>query len=260
MIKPRKRFGQNFLIDPFVIQNIVDLIDPQREDAMVEIGPGWGALTKPIVDRVTHLDVIELDRDLARVLTEYALQSGKNITVYQQDALTFDFPQLYYNQKLRIIGNLPYNISTPILFYLLNFSSIIQDMHFMLQQEVVDRITAHPNTKAYGRLSIMVQAQCKVQSLLTVESQAFNPAPKVTSKIIRLMPYEIPPHPVLDLHLLQNITTEAFNQRRKIIQNALSHYLIETDFKNLDLNPTLRPEALSVQDFIKISNYLSNKI
>jgi 16S rRNA (adenine1518-N6/adenine1519-N6)-dimethyltransferase len=261
MIKPRKRFGQNFLIDQNVIENIVHLIQPQQNDAMVEIGPGWGALTKPILKCINHLDVIEIDRDLAAALALHTLQSGQahNITLHQHDALSFDFAKLYRQQKLRIIGNLPYNISTPLLFYLLQFAPIIQDMHFMLQQEVVDRITAQPNTKAYGRLSIMIQAQCQVQSLLTVAPDAFQPAPKVTSKIIRLIPHQTAPYPVSDFKTLQNVTTEAFNQRRKIIHNALKHYLTDTDYQKLNLDPTLRPEALSVKDFINISNYISNQ-
>ncbi len=261
MIKPRKRFGQNFLIDQNVIENIVHLIHPKPDDAMVEIGPGLGALTKPILEQVDHLDVIEIDRDLAQALSLHTELSGQThkITVHQQDALSFDFAKLHYQQKLRIVGNLPYNISTPLLFHLLNFAPIIQDMHFMLQQEVVDRMSAEPNTKAYGRLSIMIQAQCKAQSLLTVESNAFHPAPKVRSKIIRLTPHQTAPYPVSDFQVLQNITTEAFNQRRKIIHNALKHYLTELDYQKLNLNPSLRPEALSVEDFINISNYVSDQ-
>lgn len=261
MIKPRKRFGQNFLIDQNVIENIVHLIHPKPKDAMVEIGPGLGALTKPILEQIDHLDVIEIDRDLAQALTLHSMQSGQahKITVHQQDALTFDFAKLYHQQKLRIVGNLPYNISTPLLFYLLNFGPIIQDMHFMLQQEVVDRMTAQPNTKAYGRLSIMIQAQCQTQSLLTVDSKAFHPAPKVRSKIIRLTPHQTAPYPVSDFQTLANVTTEAFNQRRKIIHNALKHYLTDSDYTKLNIKPTLRPEALTVQDFINISNYISDQ-
>lgn len=261
LIKPRKRFGQNFLTDPMVIQHIIHLIAPQPDDAIVEIGPGLGALTLPLLEQVKHLSVIEIDRDLATILTEHTTQRGhaNHITIHQQDALAFHFPSLFHDQKLRIIGNLPYNISTPLLFYLLTFAPIIQDMHFMLQQEVVDRMSAKPNTKAYGRLTVMVQCQCDVQSLLTVEPSAFKPAPKVMSKIVRLVPFAKPLYPVDDLLLLQQITTEAFNQRRKIIQNALKAYLTQADFEQLSLNPQLRPEALSVQDFVNISNYVSNK-
>lgn len=260
-IKPRKRFGQNFLTDLILIQHMIHLIAPQPDDAIVEIGPGLGALTLPLLEKVKQLQVIELDWDLATILAQHTTQAGytHNITIYQQNALEFDFASLFHNQKLRIIGNLPYNISTPLLFYLLSFAPIIHDMHFMLQQEVVDRMCATPNTKAYGRLTVMVQCQCQVQSLLTVEPSAFKPAPKVMSKVVRLVPFTNPLHPVEDLLLLQHITTEAFNQRRKIIQNALKAYLTQTDFDQLSLNPQLRPEALSVQDFVKISNYLSNK-
>ena len=261
IVQPRKRFGQNFLTDPLVIQNIIHLIAPKPKDAIVEIGPGLGALTTPLLETIEHIDVIELDRDLAKILLEQTAQSGhsQNITVHQQDALKFDFTSLFHGQKLRIIGNLPYNISTPLLFHLLPFSSSIEDMHFMLQQEVVDRICAKPNTKAYGRLTIMVQCQCNVQSLFTVEPTAFKPAPKVMSKIVRLTPFSKPLYHVHDLLLLQQITTEAFNQRRKMVQNALKAYLTQVDFDMLSLNPQLRPEALSVQDFVKISNYISNK-
>lgn len=258
-LKPRKRFGQHFLVDPIVIQNIIQLIHPNPQDAMVEIGPGLGALTKPILDHVTHLDVIEIDRDLAKTLETRWLQSKdtQHVTIHTADALKFDFASLFHTHKLRIIGNLPYNISTPLLFYLLNFAPIIQDMHFMLQKEVVDRITAKPNTKAYGRLSIMLQCQCEVHSFLTIEPHAFHPAPKVLSKIIRLIPYSTPPYTIKDLQILKNITTQAFNQRRKIIYNSLKTYLNSTDFDRLSLDPQLRPEALSVQNFVDISNYIA---
>lgn len=259
--KARKRFGQHFLIDPMVIQHIVDLIDPKSTDAMVEIGPGLGALTKPILNAVDHLNIIELDRDLAKTLEDTFANAFQTqaLSLHTGDALKFNFASLFRTQKLRIIGNLPYNISTPLLFYLLNFKSIIQDMHFMLQKEVVDRITAQPNTKAYGRLSIMLQSQCRVQSLFTIEPNAFHPPPKVRSQMLRLIPYTIPPYPIQDLSLLQNITALGFNQRRKIIANTLKDYLTEKDFESLMLSPQLRPEALSVQNFVDISNYIANK-
>lgn len=261
MIRPRKRFGQNFLIDQAVIQNIIHLTRPNVDDAIVEIGPGLGALTKPLLELVRHLDVIELDRDLTAILTEQTMQSGhaQNITIHQQDALRFDFNALFKTKKLRIIGNLPYNISTPLLFYLLNFAPIIQDMHFMLQKEVVDRITAQPNTKAYGRLSVMMQCQCEAYDLFTIEPTAFKPSPKVLSKIIRLIPYTTAPYSIKDMHMLKEITTHAFNQRRKIIHNSLKDYLTLADYEALSINPQLRPEALSVRSFVEISNYVVRK-
>lgn len=260
-IKPRKRFGQHFLVDPNIIQEIIHLIQPNPDDAIIEIGPGLGALTIPILKHLRHLTVIELDRDLANLLakqfstTEYQDQ----ITLYTQDALKFNFSNLFQTKKLRIIGNLPYNISTPLLFHLLTFAPIIEDMHFMLQKEVVDRMTATPNTKAYGRLTVMIQCQCQVQALCTIEPHAFRPAPKVLSKIIRLIPYTTPPHPIKNLAILQEITTQAFSQRRKILLNTLKNYLTPNDFEVLSINPQWRPEALSVRDFINISNYVATR-
>jgi len=257
--KPRKRFGQHFLNDPEIIQKIVQAIHPKPEDALVEIGPGLGAITQPLLQQVDHLDVIELDRDLAKTIGD-RVTTPHQLTVYQQDALKFDFQQLSRPQKkLRIIGNLPYNISTPLLFHLLKFAPLIQDMHFMLQKEIVDRITAKPNTKAYGRLTVMIQYFCETHSLFTVEPTAFKPPPKVNSAVIRLVPHTTLPYPALSQALLKEVTTQAFNQRRKTIHNALKPYLSSADFVTLSLNPILRPEELTVEDFVRISNYVAEK-
>lgn len=257
---PRKRFGQNFLQDQTVIQNIITAIDPKPADLLVEIGPGRGALTFPLLEIADHLQVIELDRDLAAILTQ-SVEPAEKLTVYSEDALKFDFTRLCQrsDQKMRIIGNLPYNISTPLLFHLLKFAPIIEDMHFMLQKEVVDRLTAHPNSKEYGRLSIMIQYQCEVTYLLTVPPSAFKPQPKVQSAVVQLKPYSTPPFPCKDLALLKSVTTTAFNQRRKTLSNALKPYLKAEDFLTLDLDPKGRAEELSVAEFVRITNFIAGK-
>ncbi len=256
---PRKRFGQNFLEDPFVIQKILQSLQLKPDDHLIEIGPGLGALTKPLLQMLNHLEVIELDRDLAKTLQEEC-HASKNLTLHQADTLKFDFQTLFKNnQKLKIVGNLPYNISTPLLFHLLKYSYIIQDMHFMLQKEVVDRLIAKPNSKAYGRLSIMTQYHCETHFLFTVPPTAFRPAPKVTSAFIRLIPYAKLPFVAHSIHILQEITTHAFTQRRKILQNSLKKYLELQDFERLSINPLSRPENLSVNEFVQISNYIQEK-
>lgn len=252
---PRKRFGQNFLQDAYVIQKILDSIDPQPLDKMVEIGPGLGALTQPLLNAVDHLDVIELDRELANQLQTTLGQSNK-LTIYQADALQFDFNTLFSEKKLRIVGNLPYNISTPLMFHLFQYCPLVQDMHFMLQKEVVERLIAEPNTKQYGRLSIMTQYYCQIKYLFTVEADSFYPKPKVKSAVVQLIPYKQLPFPAYHFETLQTITRAAFNLRRKTLSNALKSYLTPHEFQVLDINPTLRPEALSLSDFVHISNFV----
>lgn len=262
MIKPRKRFGQHFLIDTSIIQNIIEVINPKPLDHIIEIGPGLGAITKPLIKIMPHIEVIEIDRDLGQLIKE---KYPNELTVHLVDALKFDFKTLYRGDpqhKLRIIGNLPYNISTPLLFHLIGFKDIIQDMHFMLQKEVVDRITAKPGTKDYGRLSVMMQYQCNPIPLFTISPSAFKPAPKVNSAMIRLIPYRenrSEKNKDLDISTLQEITTAAFNQRRKTLQNSLKPYLTEADFETLKLSPKARPETLSVQDFVMISLLVQEK-
>ncbi len=220
----RKRFGQNFLNDQFVIDSIVSAINPQKGQAMVEIGPGLAALTEPVGERLDQLTVIELDRDLAARLQTHPFL-GPKLTIYQQDAMTFNFGELAekMGQPLRVFGNLPYNISTPLMFHLFSYTDAIADMHFMLQKEVVNRLVAGPNSKAYGRLSVMAQYYCNVIPVLEVPPSAFTPPPKVDSAVVRLVPHATMPHPVKDVRVLSRITTEAFNQRRKTIRNSLGN-------------------------------------
>ncbi len=254
---PQKRFGQNFLKDTTVISQIIDAIHPNPEDFMVEIGPGLGSLTHALLQKVNHLDVIEIDRKLAA-----KLESTPHLTLHIQDVLKFDFEALqkqHPNKKLRIVGNLPYNISSPILFKLLDTQSIIQDMHFMLQKEVVHRIIASKGNREYGRLSVMIQYYCHTQFLFEVPARAFFPAPKVVSAFLRLIPKTTPDDTVSNFNLFKNLVNAAFQQRRKILLNSLKNYLTEEDFVVLKLDPKLRPEQLSVQNFVDISNYLQAK-
>lgn len=258
--RPRKRFGQNFLKDEQVIHNIVSSLNIQPEDRVIEIGPGLGALTKPLLKILDRLEVIELDRDLAEKLKVFAKVQGltPQLIVHQADALKFDYSQFIHPElgmkKLRLLGNLPYNISTPLIFHLLKFCPLIQDMHFMLQQELVDRIAATPNNKHYGKLTVMLQYACKATQLFSVPKEAFYPAPKVQSAIIRLVPYESPPYPAKNLEVLREITGAAFNQRRKTLANSLKNYLSKEDFIHLDIDPSSRPEQLTVEQFVRIAN------
>lgn len=254
--KPRKRFGQHFLESFGVIQNIIQAVHPQTTDHLVEIGPGLGALTKPLLENHLHLTVIEIDRDLAK-----HLQKIPNLMVHNEDALKFDFNKLHSAkaQKLRIIGNLPYNISTPLLFHLLSFSPIIQDMHFMLQEEVVNRMIASPHTKDYGRLSIQLQYHCEVYKLFSIPPSAFSPPPKVQSAFVRIVPLTAPKVIAKNMALFQMVVNRAFQQRRKTVNNALKNVLTSPDFERLKIDKSLRPENLSVDDYVTISNYLADK-
>jgi len=255
--KPRKRFGQNFLKDQHVIQRIVTAIHPKPHERFLEIGPGKGALTNILLQEVPFLEAIEIDRNLAQGLIHQYLPN--QLKVYEEDALNFDFNRLYQNKeinkKYRVIGNLPYNISTPLMFHLFQFSHLIEDMHFMLQKEVVDRLSASSNQKDYGRLSIMAQYFCKIEELFTVSPNAFYPKPKVYSAIVRLIPQK-PITPTKDIVLLENVVRTAFSQRRKTLTNALRPYLTPSDFKALNIDPILRPEVLAVEDYVRISNYI----
>ncbi|ATF94179.1 Ribosomal RNA small subunit methyltransferase A [Cedecea neteri] len=255
----RKRFGQNFLNDQFVIDSIVSAINPRPGQAMVEIGPGLGALTEPVGERMDKLTVIELDRDLAARLQTHPFLAPK-LTIYQQDAMTMDFGELSQKigQPLRVFGNLPYNISTPLMFHLFSYTDAIADMHFMLQKEVVNRLVAGPNSKAYGRLSVMAQYYCNVIPVLEVPPTAFTPAPKVDSAVVRLVPHATLPHPVKDLRVLSRITTEAFNKRRKTIRNSLGHLFNAEVLAELGVDATLRAENISVEQYCKLANYLAD--
>lgn len=255
----RKRFGQNFLNDQFVIDSIVSAINPQKGQAMVEIGPGLAALTEPVGERLDELTVIELDRDLAARLQTHPFL-GPKLTIYQQDAMTMNFGELSekMGQPLRVFGNLPYNISTPLMFHLFDYTDSISDMHFMLQKEVVNRLAAGPGSKAYGRLSVMAQYYCQVIPVLEVPPHAFKPAPKVDSAVVRLVPHAQKPFPVKNLRWLSRVTTDAFNQRRKTLRNGLSHLFSVEQLEALGIDPTLRAENITVEQFCRLANWLSD--
>ncbi|PSF05241.1 16S rRNA (adenine(1518)-N(6)/adenine(1519)-N(6))-dimethyltransferase [Marinobacter fuscus] len=251
----RKRFGQNFLHDPGVIEKIVRSINPKPEDALVEIGPGLGALTEEILALNPRLQVVELDRDLIPVLRTKFF-NYPDFCIHEADALNFDFRQLMTDRPLRIIGNLPYNISTPLIFHLLEQSGVVQDMHFMLQKEVVLRLAAGPGDNNYGRLGIMAQYFCKVQPLFEVGPGAFRPAPKVDSAIVRLVPHQTLPHPAKDLKTLQSVVRTAFNARRKTLRKALASLVTVEQLHSLEINDGLRPENLSLADYVKVADLL----
>lgn len=253
----KKRFGQNFLHDDAVIGKIVDAIDPSEGENLVEIGPGLGALTEPVIERAGDISVVELDRDLAHRLRHHPF-IAKNLTIYETDALKFDFTTLATEQKLRIFGNLPYNISTPLIFHLLTFKDCVQDMHFMLQKEVVNRMAAAPNSKTYGRLSIMTQYFCQVMPVMEIGPEAFQPPPKVDSAIVRLIPHKEIKYPAKDVKWLARVTREAFNQRRKTIRNSFKKLISVEDLEALGIDASLRPENLSLEDYINVANFLTD--
>lgn len=251
---PRKRFGQNFLRDDNIIAQIVASIAPQPGDRIIEIGPGQGALTEPLMQHTGRLEVIELDRDLIPLLKNKFAYQGE-IIIYNQDVLTFDFASLSQEaNSLRVVGNLPYNISTPLLFHLVSFQNIIQDMHFMLQKEVVDRICAHPHSKDYGRLSVMMQYYCHAEHLFNVPPEAFYPPPKVDSAIIRLIPRSQLELIAEDEKSLAKIVQASFAQRRKTLRNNLKTFLSDEQIKSLGIDPGCRAETLSLNDFVALAN------
>jgi 16S rRNA (adenine1518-N6/adenine1519-N6)-dimethyltransferase len=240
--RPRKRFGQHFLHDPRVLSRLIEAIDPRRGEAIVEIGPGEGALTRPLLERLEHLHAIELDRDLAdRLEAEW---SPDRLTVHRADALKFDFA--CFEGGARLVGNLPYNVSTPLLFRFAGFAARLRDLHFMLQQEVVERMVAQPSTPAYGRLSVALQARFRMRKLFGVSRGAFRPPPKVESAVVRLEPRTEPLQ--VDAALLR----QAFSARRKTLRNAMPR----VDFAALGIDPGLRPENLSPEDYARISGAL----
>ena len=259
--RARKRFGQNFLSDPNTIRRIIDGIRPQAGELMVEIGPGLGAMTAPLIERLGHLHVVEIDRDLIARLRE--TYPPAQLTIHEGDALKFDFASLGADphdanrRPLRVVGNLPYNISTPILFHLAGFAEHVKDMTFMLQKEVVMRMVAAPGTEEYGRLSVMLQYRFRMGRLFDVPPGAFRPAPKVMSSIVRMAP--LPPEELgaQDEALLGRIVTAAFGQRRKTLRNTLREFVGEADFDALGLDPGLRGEKLSVAQFVAIANHCS---
>ena len=252
--RPRKRFGQNFLHDKFVIEQIIDAFDPDPDLAIVEIGPGKGALTIPLLQKFGTVNVVEIDTDLARLLDDSCRTSG-NLKLHVADALKFDYSQIP-QAPLQIIGNLPYNISTPLMFHLLNQLSNIKFMLLMLQKEVVDRICASNNEKDYGRLSVMIQSRCQVEKLFSVPPVAFNPVPKVTSAVVKLTPNKTLNSGIEDPGTFEQIVRQAFSQRRKTLRNALKELVDINCLESLSISPASRAENLSVKDYIDIANHI----
>lgn len=248
----RKRFGQNFLHDQNIIQKIIAAISPKPEQAVVEIGPGLGAITFELLKIVNQLDVVEIDHDLAANLNN--LEHYQNqLTVHQSDVLKFDFSSLN-KDALRIVGNLPYNISTPLCFHLLQYASQVSDMHFMLQKEVVERMAADVNTSAYGRLSVMMQYYCDVSLLFTVPPTAFHPKPKVESAIVRLVPYQNKPAQANDEAMLADLVKQAFAHPRKTLRNNLKSFCSLEKIESAGIEPSARPATLSVADYVNLVN------
>ncbi|MGB2173060.1 MAG: 16S rRNA (adenine(1518)-N(6)/adenine(1519)-N(6))-dimethyltransferase RsmA [Porticoccaceae bacterium] len=254
--KARKRFGQNFLIDQQVIGQIVAAINPSSDDNLIEIGPGMAAITEHLVKLCPSITLVELDRDLIEFLKQ-KLIDYPSVSIINGDALQTNFGDFYQGNKLRLVGNLPYNISTPLLFHLLDTKEYIRDMHFMLQREVVDRLSASPGDKSYGRLSVMIQYHCRVMPLIPVPPTAFNPAPKVQSAVVRLTPYNQPLYKAENPQLLKRIVNLCFQQRRKTLKNCLNSYAsyISSETNTVDL--TKRPEQLSVAEFVDLSNCIN---
>jgi 16S rRNA (adenine1518-N6/adenine1519-N6)-dimethyltransferase len=253
--RARKRFGQNFLVDEQIIAAIIRAIRPEAADNMVEIGPGLGALTRPLLKKLNQLHVVEIDRDIiARLESDYPKD---RLVIHTGDALKFDFATL--PAPLRIVGNLPYNISTPLLFHISQFAGRITDMHFMLQSEVVERMVAAPSTPEYGRLSVMLQYRFHMEKLLEVQPESFRPAPKVDSAIVRMIPLPAREVKVREEKLFAEVVAAAFGQRRKTLRNTLRGYLREADFEMLGIDTQLRAENLGVAEFARIANFLGGK-
>ena len=249
--QPRKRFGQNFLTDEGVIAEIARAVNPDKDDNIVEIGPGQGALTRALLDYGCRLNAVEIDRDLQGLLQ--GIFSKEAFTLHNADALSFDFSSLAStDSKLRIVGNLPYNISTPLLFHLYRFGPINEDMHFMLQKEVVERLAASPGTRDWGRLSVMTQIDHGVEYLFDVPPEAFYPRPKVQSAIVRLTPLASPRHTDCDRVALAKFVQTAFAQRRKTLRNNLKGILSDSEIEALGLDPSVRAEALEIDDLVRL--------
>ena len=253
--RPRKRFGQHFLRDRQVIDRIVAAIDPHSGDRMVEIGPGEGVLTGPLLEKAGQLEAVELDRDLAAGLAR-RLGKPPGLTIHQADALKFDFAGLAAGGAIRVVGNLPYNISTPLIFHLLDQAESISDMVFMLQKEVVDRLVADPGSRQYGRLSVMAGCRCTMESLFDVGPEAFHPPPKVDSAIIRMLPRSLTDADRDVLPNLEKVVRQAFSLRRKTLRKSLSGLLTEDEIQAADIDPTRRPETLTLNQFKALAKSL----
>lgn len=254
--KHKKQFGQNFLNNGRVIDQIVASIRPKPDQHIVEIGPGEAALTQPLIDVVKRMDIIEIDNDLIGPL-KICFASKPAFNLHHTDALTFDYASLLEflpEQPLRIVGNLPYNISSPLMFHLLNFSAHIQDMHFMLQKEVVDRITSPPGSKTYGRLSVMIQYACETEYLFTVGPENFTPPPKVESAIVRLLPYQNKPFVADDETVFAELVKQAFSMKRKTLRNNLKGLLDIEQIESCGINPSARAETICVEKFVELAN------
>lgn len=249
---PRKRFGQNFLQDQGVIQDIVRAVDPRRGDNLVEIGPGLGAITRPLMDHVKPLVVVEIDRDIVARLQKS--HSPEQLIIHNVDALQFDFGSL--GQRMRLVGNLPYNISTPLLFHLASFHTQIHDMHFMLQKEVVERMVAEPGTGDFGRLSVMLQYRYVMEKLIDVPPESFDPPPKVNSAVVRLIPWAQTPLVATDERHFADLVARAFMQRRKTLRNVLKDRVSDAVFEAVGIDSSVRPENVGVVDYVRLSNHL----
>ena len=271
----RKRFGQNFLVDQGVIASIVDTIAPRRGERMVEIGPGLGALTQPLLERLDELHAVELDRDL---IVRLQKRFGEKLVLHAGDALDYDFgalarpalatagaaeagpaaalPTAPSLPSLRIVGNLPYNISSPLLFHLMGFAEVVVDQHFMLQNEVVERMVAEPGTKDFGRLSVMLQMRYAMDKLIHVPPEAFEPAPKVDSAIVRMIPLSAAEMPEVDKRIMSEVVTAAFSQRRKMLRNTLGAYRDRIDFDVLNFDLARRAEDVPVSEYIMLAQQL----
>ncbi|MGQ9659226.1 MAG: 16S rRNA (adenine(1518)-N(6)/adenine(1519)-N(6))-dimethyltransferase RsmA [Thermochromatium sp.] len=260
--RARKRFGQNFLHDPLVIERIHAAIDARPGEHLVEIGPGLGAITRGLLTRTGMLDVIELDRDLIDPLRQRLSGLGE-LRIHHADALDFDLHALADSKdtaSLRLVGNLPYNLSSPLLFHFLDQLAVLKDLHLMLQKEVVDRIVAEPGSKRYGRLSVMIQSHCQATSLFYIGAGAFRPAPKVESAFLRLRPLRPPPHPVADPELHARIVAAAFGQRRKTLRNSLSGLLEVECLTAAGIDPQCRAEELAVADYARLANLAAARV
>lgn len=258
MNRPRKHFGQHFLHDRNIIAKIIDAIAPQATDRFVEIGSGRGALTRPLLERVAKLDVVEIDAELAALLSGES--SGTGLTVHQADALKFDFRQIAApDGLLRLAGNLPYNISSPLLFHILGYAELFRDMHVMLQKEVVARMTASPGNKTYGRLTVALGARCRVEALFDIKPGSFTPPPRVDSSFTRLQPDPQQRARIHDEAAFDRTLAQAFNMRRKRLANALKGMLSGTEIESLDIDPGLRAEQITVDSFIRLGNLFAAK-
>jgi 16S rRNA (adenine1518-N6/adenine1519-N6)-dimethyltransferase len=250
---PRKRFGQNFLVDAQVVGSIVSAIDPQPGDCLIEIGPGLGALTEPLLERVAHLHVVEIDRDIVARLKKR--HPADRLSIHEGDALAFDFATV--GECLRIVGNLPYNISTPLLFHLADVADRVRDMHFMLQKEVVERMVAAPGESAFGRLSVMLQYRFWLEWLLNVSPDAFDPPPKVDSAVVRLIPRARSELLAKDERALSRVVSAAFAQRRKMLRNNLKGIIEEAALRQLGIDPAVRAEDVTVESYVRMANLLA---